>query len=379
MMKTDSTNNKVVIIVPTFNEAAVIERTIYQLFQALKKIKRYDISVVIFDSQSTDDTVKIVRNLSEKYKKLHLLTESRKTGLGSAYIQAMKIVIDDYNADIVFQYDGDGSHQPRFIINMLNAIEKGADIAVGSRYVHGGRFATDYSLIRKFISRYGNMIAQLMLAPKYKDWTSGLRAMKTTFLRQVLEKPFLSTQFAFMIELSWRFYQLDAKIVEVPITFIERHAGASKFSSYNLFDSLKVVITLRLKKLATYVRMCCTGLLGYITQFIAFNVLRLIFPPVLSNTISIELAIVTNFILHNVFTFRAQRFSFREFRSTIKKFFHFNCLSLGSLVSQIILTVSLMPYVSGASLLENAIVLGGIIFGSLINYYCYTRFIWLKT
>lgn len=143
---------------------------------------------------------------------------------------------------------------------------------------------------------------------------------------------------------------------------------------------MKSFITiLPLKKLTIYLRMCCTGLLGVVIQFTAFNVLRLIYPPTLSNSISIELAIVTNFFLHNFLTFRAQKLNFRELGLVLKKIFHFNCLSIGSLISQIVLTASLIPYAAGARLLENGIVFGGVILGSLINYYCYTRFVWLST
>lgn len=370
--------HKVVIIIPTFNEAAIIKQTLHKLFIEIAKLQPYDVAVIVFDSHSADKTQAIVQALMTKYQNLYLLNEPEKTGLGSAYVQAMKVVMQRFKADIILEYDADGSHQPKYLARLLATIKAGAHVAIGSRYIKGGGLATDWPLYRRIISRCGNLLAQFILTPRYKDWTSGFRATKAFFLQQAINKQFISSQFAYKIELFWRLHKLDARIVEVPIIFVDREAGVSKFPRNNILESLKVVFTLRLKELQTYVRMCYIGLTGLLVQFVAFNFLRSFFNPIFSNGISIELAIIINFFFHNTLTFRAQKIGLSKFKTMIKKIFQFNALSFGSLVCQIIFTALVMPQIFGIRLLENTVVLLGIILGSIINYFGYTRLVWGK-
>src|SRR5215216_4762601 len=117
-----SVKEKVVIIIPTYNEAMGIRATILQVFAAVQKIEAYEICVLVFDSASTDGTALVVQALQEDYPRLYVLSEDKKSGLGSAYLQAMKVALSSLAADIVFEFDADLSHHPSYIAPMLNAL-----------------------------------------------------------------------------------------------------------------------------------------------------------------------------------------------------------------------------------------------------------------
>lgn len=239
---------KVTIIVPTYNEEGHIENTILLLEKMFLQHSNYEFSILVFDSHSSDNTVKIVKNLQQQFENVILLGEEKKSGLGSAYIQAMKYVINNTEADVVFEFDADGSHQPHYIPDMLAAIDTGADVVMGSRYVNGGIIDADWAWHRHMISKTGNWVAQLFLTPKYRDITSGFRATKVSYLKKVQLDKLLSKNYAYKINLFWDLLQLGAKIQEIPITFIDREHGLSKFPKNNILDSLKVVIILWWRK-----------------------------------------------------------------------------------------------------------------------------------
>ena len=98
-------------------------------------IPQHDMHILIFDSSSTDDTQPIIKRLEQQWPNLHMATEAEKSGLGSAYIKAMHHAIEGMHADIVFEFDADGSHQPKFLPPMIKCLDEGADVVVGSRYV----------------------------------------------------------------------------------------------------------------------------------------------------------------------------------------------------------------------------------------------------
>lgn len=235
---------KVVIIIPTYNEAAVIEETIRAVFDATRSIADMDVHVLIFDSASTDDTPHIVSRLLHSCPKLHLETEPSKSGLGSAYIQAMRYAFEALSADIIMEFDADLSHQPQYIAPMLEQM-KTRDVVIGSRYVEGGEIPDDWGWDRKLMSKGGNYIARLILTPRYKDFTSGFRATHRRVLAPVLPKIFFSNHYAYKLHLLWLLHKNKANILEYPIAFIDRKKGVSKLPANTIMDSLRVILKLR--------------------------------------------------------------------------------------------------------------------------------------
>ncbi len=250
---------KIVIVIPTYNESLTLESTINSLDLEIDKINEFIVEVLIFDSKSQDDTVDLVKSIQKKYSYVHLREEPQKTGLGSAYSQAMQIAIKDMQADIIFEFDADGSHQPKYIPQMLNKIQNGADVVVGSRYVKDGTMPKDWGFRRKLLSKCGNIVARAVLTPKYKDLTSGFRASKVSFLKQIDLNNLLSNDYAYKLHIFWALHELGAKIIEYPIDFIDRERGQSKLPSNSIKDSLRVVFKLRLRKSKRFIQMGCIG------------------------------------------------------------------------------------------------------------------------
>lgn len=238
---------KVVIIIPTYNESMVIAETLSAVFQVISSIKSLDIHVLVFDSHSTDATQSIVWNLMKTYPKLHLQTEKIKTGLGSAYWQAMWYALDKLFADIVIEFDGDLSHQPHYLIPILEKMRH-YQVVIGSRYVDGGKIPSNWRWHRKVLSTLGNAIARRLLTAQFKDYTSGFRASRREVLLKVLSRQFLSQHYAYKLDLLWRLHQVNAQIFEYPIEFIDRKKGNSKLPTNSIFDSLRVLLILRYQK-----------------------------------------------------------------------------------------------------------------------------------
>jgi dolichol-phosphate mannosyltransferase len=236
----------VVVIIPTYNESAVIQQTIHAIASIRTQIQNKILKVLIFDSASKDDTVARVHQLQAQYDWLYLQQELYKTGLGSAYYQAMHFAHSELNADVVVEFDADLSHQPKYLVPMLEHIDK-HDVVMGSRYVVGGKLPSDWALYRKIISQLGNGVARLVLTRKYRDFTSGFRATRKTCLETAIQKPFLSPNYGYKLDLLWRLHQMQATIHEFPIEFVDREKGQSKLPRNSIIESLKVILTLRLQ------------------------------------------------------------------------------------------------------------------------------------
>jgi dolichol-phosphate mannosyltransferase len=368
---------KIIVIIPTYNEQENISRIISQIQAVFKKINHHQMQILVFDSHSSDHTVENVKQCQQTWGNIHLLTEPKKTGLGSAYTQAMRYATNTLEADAVVEFDADGSHQPKYLIDMVKKLDQGYEVVVGSRYIKGGKVSVDWPWYRRLISKAGNWVSRTVLTRKYKDFTSGFRLTRTQVLRRIDLTQLLSKQYAYKLHLLWWLHKINAKIIEIPIEFIDRTQGVSKLPRHTIIDSLAVVSRLRLRELITYIKVCACGLIGMILQIITFNILVTSISPTLSNTIATELAILSNFITNNYFTYAKNRFSFRKkTRHFLKKILHFNLCSMLSLILQIaIMHVGVRIWGYGL-LIYNALLIAGILLGSVTNYFFYQKIIW---
>ncbi|PWY57038.1 glycosyltransferase family 2 protein [Legionella qingyii] len=366
---------KVVIIIPTHNEALVIQSTIEQVFASVEQIEQYDIHILIFDSASTDNTKQIVTSLQSNYPKLHLQNEPTKSGLGSAYLQAMNYALTALNADIIFEFDADLSHQPKYIRPILDMLQN-CDCVLGSRYVEGGSIPSNWELHRKLFSILGNYIARAVLTPKYKDFTSGFRATRRQQLIKILPHQFLTNHYAYKMQLLWLLHKNKAKIREYPIDFIDRNQGYSKLPKNSVVDSLRVVFTLRYHEIKRYLKMCLVGSLGIFVQFITYNVLReyFQFSPFEASQIAVCAAIINNFFLNSKITFSAK--NKLPWSLKIKRLLIFTIYSV-FIINLQSYWLRLGIFCFGVGPLRENIIMGiGIGLMSLLNYYTYSRHIW---
>ncbi len=385
---------KTVIIIPTYNEKDNIENTIDKLESVFKNVPQgFEPHILIVDDSSPDGTADIIRSLQKKYKNLHLFINKEKKGLGAAYIKGFKYAMDKLQAKVIFEFDADGSHQPKYIPGMLEEIKKGADVVVGSRYVPGGSMPKDWGLKRKIVSFFGNLIARLVLLTfQYKDMTSGFRATKTDCLKKLDLDNLLSRQYAYKIHLYYALHKIGARIVEYPIDFIDRSKGKSKFPKNNVKDSLRVVFTLRWRESQKFIKVCVVGVIGLIIQLTLFNVLRLLivnpFKQITLGTfkilvpihtlISVEVAIVSNFLINNIWTFKENKIKINQIGKLIFKFLQFNLTSLGSIFIQWVVIVLGVKILGSGLILDNLYTMVGILIGLVWNYTMYTKIIWKK-
>ncbi len=238
---------KTTIVLPTYNEKENIEDFLFAVLDEIKKIENFDINILVVDDYSPDGTADIVKKLIEKENKVNLLLNNTR-GLGRAYVAGFKYAIENFSPDILIEMDSDFSHDVKKIKELLDAINKGADFAIGSRYVKGGSIPSNWALIRKLNSRWGNIFARL-IAGLYgvKDCTSGFRAIRTDILKKVNLGKLNANGYSFQMNILFECVNAGAKVSEIPIDFIDRTKGKSKLGLYDILEFMVNSFTLRVK------------------------------------------------------------------------------------------------------------------------------------
>jgi dolichol-phosphate mannosyltransferase len=227
------------VIIPTFNEKENIEKIIGAVIGL-----QLNYHVLIIDDNSPDGTGEIIRSLLPRYTgQLFLEERAGKSGLGTAYIYGFKWAIER-GYRYIFEMDADFSHNPNDLENLYNACIKGADVAVGSRYVNGGAVANwpaDRILLSKGASLYTRMITWMPV----KDPTAGFVCYKKEVLETINLDGIEFVGYAFQIEMKFAAWKLGFRITEVPITFIDREFGASKMNKGIIKEGVLGVLKLR--------------------------------------------------------------------------------------------------------------------------------------
>ncbi|STX50793.1 glycosyltransferase [Legionella busanensis] len=369
------TKEKLAIIIPTYNEGDCIEETIHRISSMLQSMSLYENYIIIFDSNSADKTIPIVKQLQQEYPRLILLSEPKKTGLGSAYHQAMKYALNELHANVIFEFDADLSHQPKYIPEMVQHLQEN-DCVIGSRYVKGGSIPSNWPWYRKLLSISSNWIARIILTRKYRDFTSGFRGTKSKALENSLPEKFISNQYAYKLELFWRLHQNKMKIYELPIDFIDREKGKSKLPPHSIRDFVRVITILRLKEMEKYFKMISVGFFGLILQFVAFNIFKLYLSPFYASQLAVTAALIHNYILHGKYTFKTSNSENLSFQLKLKYGFHFLIYSIFMILFQSSTLQLGVTYFGSGPVKENLLLLVIVFITSLLNYFVYSGFIW---
>lgn len=215
---------KVVVVLPTYNEAENLPRLVSALFSL-----PLDLSVLIVDDNSPDRTGDVAENLSNEYPgRINILHREGKLGLRSAYLEGFANAFET-GADAVVQMDADFSHDPAVLVEMAKQIES-CDLVIGSRYVRGGSLADRWPLWRKALSAFGNTYARVILGFPLHDVTTGFRMWKRDALNGIPLDRIRSNGYVFLVEMAYLAYLMEYDIVEVPIHFSDRRWGKSKMS-----------------------------------------------------------------------------------------------------------------------------------------------------
>ena len=236
---------KVVVVIPTFNEAGNIEAVITGVIAALP-----DASILVVDDNSPDGTADLVESYAEQLPKtiVGFVQEHRrqtKAGLGAAYRDGFAKALE-MGATICVQMDADLSHHPMYLPAIVSVVDMGADASLGSRYIPGGRIE-NWPPLRRSLSRWGNRFAAGMLGLAINDATSGYRAYSRSILERMDYASVQAEGYGFQIEMSHRAVRCGGRIVEVPILFTDRVVGESKLTHHIIGEAFGLVVKLWFK------------------------------------------------------------------------------------------------------------------------------------
>jgi dolichol-phosphate mannosyltransferase len=212
---------KLCAVVPTYNERENVEK----LVEEVRKAAVPGLTLLFVDDTSPDGTGDLIRGIASRDPSVRLLVRSAKTGIGSAYQDGFREAISSIAPDIIIEMDADLQHPPSAIGELVRAVQAGADVAVGSRYVAGGG-VSGWSLWRRTVSKGANAYARMMLHIKVRDATSGFRAYTRAKAEQVADATLPAKGFEFQVA-SLHLLK-GSRFAEVPYTFAHRTAGRSK-------------------------------------------------------------------------------------------------------------------------------------------------------
>ncbi len=377
---------KATIVLPTYNEAGNIQELLTEVIQTIKSIQNWDIDVLVVDDESPDGTADIVKKFQQKYKNIYLVT-GKKQGLGKAYIRGFEFALAQLKPYVLIEMDADLSHSPKLLPKMLKKIEHGADMVIGARYIKGGSIPKDWGLHRKIFSLFGNFFVRFgFMNPTIHDWTNGYRAIKSWIIQQILPQMGKYSGYVFQIALLDKALKKGAIIKEIPCNFKDRKKGVSKI---NALEYIMNIISYIFHN-SSFLKFFIVGIVGFVIDFafayLLINYLRIYKP--LANVLSAEIAVMSNFLLNNYWSFAHKKIK-GGLLGYIKKFVVFNAVSSGSLVIQgvgmwaALLTFGDKPL----NILTVAVINSWIVYKVFIiafviipySYFMYNRFVWKKT
>jgi dolichol-phosphate mannosyltransferase len=227
------------VCLPTYNERENVEKMV----DALGVVLGGDGIVLVIDDNSPDGTGVIADRLAAERAWVHMLHRPRKEGLGPAYIDGFRRALE-LGADLVLEMDCDFSHAAADVPRLVQATAD-ADLVLGSRYVPGGG-TRNWGLLRRLISRFGSLYAQVILGLHVRDLTGGFKCYRRAVLEAIDLDAIDSKGYAFQIETTYRALRAGFRVVEVPITFVDREVGGSKMTNSIVLEAVWKVPALRL-------------------------------------------------------------------------------------------------------------------------------------
>jgi dolichol-phosphate mannosyltransferase len=233
------------VIVPTYNEAENLARLVDLV------VRQGPFDILVVDDHSPDGTGELADALAKRYpNRVAVMHRAGKQGLGTAYRAGFKYALT-HGYLRVFEMDADFSHDPAALPSLRAALED-ADMVLGSRYAPGGATA-NWPVWRRFLSQGGSKYAALILGLPFRDLTGGFKGISATVLRSLDLDGVQSNGYAFQIEVTYRAYRSGFRIVERPITFVDRRLGQSKMRPAIVIEALRIVWALRLERVPRWV------------------------------------------------------------------------------------------------------------------------------
>jgi dolichol-phosphate mannosyltransferase len=227
------------VCLPTYNERE-------NLGPMVRALGRHGVRVLVIDDASPDGTGELADRLAEDLDYVEVLHRPRKEGLGPAYLDGFRRALAD-GAELILEMDCDFSHDPDDVPRLIAATDD-ADLVLGSRYVPGGAIG-NWGLVRRAVSAGGSLYARLLLGVPIRDLTGGFKCYRREVLEAIDLASVSSRGYAFQIETTYRALRAGFRVVEVPITFVDREVGGSKMSRSIVLEGVWKVPALRLSAL----------------------------------------------------------------------------------------------------------------------------------
>jgi len=235
---------RAVVCLPTYNERENLERMVEALGAVLDTGRD---RLLVIDDSSPDGTGEIADRLAAEQPWVSVLHRAEKQGIGPAYLAGFRRALAD-GAELVLEMDCDFSHDPADVQRLIAACEEGADLALGSRWVDGGG-TVNWGLLRRLISRGGSLYARLVLGVPVRDLTGGFKCFRRRVLETIDLDAIAARGYGFQIEGTYRALRAGFRVVEIPITFVDRRVGESKMSGAIVVEAMRQVPVLRWKAL----------------------------------------------------------------------------------------------------------------------------------
>jgi dolichol-phosphate mannosyltransferase len=227
------------VVLPTYNERENLEPMVAAILAALPEA-----SLLVVDDSSPDGTGLIADTIAAREPRVSTLHRPRKEGLGVAYRDGFRRVLEHEDTRAVVQMDADFSHDPGDLPRLLAPLMTDADLVLGTRYIAGGG-TIGWPWYRKIISRGGTLFARTVLLLPYRDLTGGFKAWRRELLEAIRLRETSGSGYGFQIETTWWAHRRRAKVIEIPIVFRERTVGASKMSGGIVREAMLLVLRLR--------------------------------------------------------------------------------------------------------------------------------------
>jgi dolichol-phosphate mannosyltransferase len=230
-------DNRILVIVPTYNEVGNIAQLIPRILE-----QNPGIEVLVVDDNSPDGTSAAVEGVMQREPRLHLITRSGKMGLGTAYVAGFRYALE-HGYPLIFEMDADFSHDPNDIPRFLTALES-CDLVLGSRYV-GGVNVINWPMSRLLLSWFANRYTRLITGMPIRDATGGYKCFRRRVLEAIDLGRIRSDGYAFQIEMTFMARRAGFRVVEIPIVFTDRNVGFSKMSPRIVREAAWMVWKLR--------------------------------------------------------------------------------------------------------------------------------------
>ena len=353
------------IVIPTYNEAENIEGLLGEIREVLSD---RDLEVVVVDDGSPDGTADLVESSGIEFESLELIRREFRKGIGSAYKRGFR----EAEGDIIVQMDADFSHRPEDIPGLIEAVEQGSEVAVGSRYVEGGD--RNDPLLRRINPLIGSYIYRYILKCPVRDFTSGFKAYNRDVVEE-LSGADLPDGFHFQAASLMHLVEKGRKIKEVPIEFRPRRAGEPKYSTHDLVDNIELLVKLFLKRNEEVIKfgivgasgvLVNMGLLYFLTEHVGLYYL-------VSSIIAVESSIISNFTLNELWTFVEK--GKEGLNHVLKRFLKFNSISAVGLGINVTFLWVLTEFVGLYYLLSNLVAISAVFSW---NYLANVRWTWTE-